>query len=383
MPGDGNPFPAVSVEFECPVCGKFEEAKAIGIPETYLSVAEGEKVKRPSCLSVLDVPTCKEHGCSMVPKKVIVFVLHLTETEREDGVCEINMKLAQYGGIFDSSLVVKHKVNYASGEGLLVENEHQLRGACPKCFVRSLAVFDDPEATTVCEHCGAEMDCGEFLSLNPKFVHEYVSLGGLGKMVRGHFVSKVFHHGVFEPEEGRVEGAHDVTRGMLEETRHALDIAFDAEFWGHNPKSDVDMDLLTADIRTYFGLDEKDFAQEARARIISRIVASVWAGYPEGVTAESDPVWVFLNARMPYQSTDHRVDEDIRAYNSKQPVVNDDLSVTQPGSPHVDLTDAYVHEEPRSEFTEPEPSFHRAQGTSHDKLAMTEEVLGKEDSADA
>jgi hypothetical protein len=312
MPEDDNSFPAVVVEFECSVCGRVEEAKADHIPKTFLHVTKEEIINRSSCLSVLDVPKCSEHGCHMDPKNVIAFVLHLTETEREDGVCEINMELGQYGGKFDPSLVVKHKVNRAGGDMLSWglepypdrdgEGAMRIQGACPHCLVRDAAFFEAGHAK--CRFCGEDMEWEAFSDLNPRYVHDYVSLGGLGKMVRGHFVSKGFHHGVFEPEEGRVEGAHDVTRGMLEAAGPALRIAFDAEFWGHNPKSDADMELLTADIRTYFGLDEKDFAQEARARIISRIVASVWAGYPEGVTAESDPVWVFLNAKIPYKSTD-------------------------------------------------------------------------------
>jgi hypothetical protein len=351
MPEDANPFPMVSVEFECPLCGKFEEVRTNRIPPTYLLVSEkGDKVERSSGISVLDVPVCKEHGCHMDPKKVVVFVLLLTESERPDRVNEINLTLAQYGGFFNSSLVVRPKVNRAGGDLLPWKKEdslefHQVQGACPSCLVRSLAVFDDPEASTKCEHCGAEMDCEQFISLNPRFVHNWVSLGALGAMVRGHFVSKGFHHGVFLPETGRTQDEHDVTRGMLEATAQAMKLAFDAEFPQFIMDSEEKLETLVKAVRSYLGLDEKDFAQNFRARTIARIVGSIWAGHPDGVKPESDPVWVFFNAKMPYTSTDTRVDDDIRTHNSKQPVVNDDLSVTRPGSPHVDLTEAVLGKE--------------------------------------
>ena len=353
MPEDDNPFPAVVVEFECSVCGRVEEAKAVHIPKTFLHVTKEEIINRSSCLSVLDVPKCSEHGCHMDPKKVIAFVLHLTETEREDGVCECNIELAQYGGKFDQSLVVKHKVNRAGGDMLSWGSElhpdrdgegaMRIQGACPHCLVRDAAFFEAGHAK--CRFCVEDMECQAFSDLNPRYVHDYVSLGGLGKIVRGHFVSKGFHHGVFEPEEGRIQDDRDVTLGMLEAAGQALRIAFDPEFPQFIMDSEEKLETLVKAVRSYLNLDEKDFKQEARARIIARIVGSIWNRHPEGVTVDSDPVWVFLNARMPYQSTDHRVDDDISVHRAQgtshnemsAPVRDGDVFVTPIGDDYGQL----------------------------------------------
>lgn len=309
MPESDTPLPAVIVEFYCPVCGHVEEVNAIHVPSTHVRVTATDKVLRPSCLSVIDVPKCEYHACYMEPKRVVAFVMRVTEKGSEDGVCEVELRLERYGGHFDSSLVVGHKVNRAGGDMLSWGSEQytdrdgeggpRIQGACPHCFTRD-AVFFDGTGHTKCRSCGKDMECGAFIYLNPRYVHDYVSLGALGKMLRGHFVSKGFHHGVFEPEARRESDDRDVTLGMISDAQQALGLAFDAEFGYHPPKTKEESQLLVHEVATYLGLDEKDLAQVSRATIVARLVESIWAGNPEGVKADSDPAWVYLNAKTVY-----------------------------------------------------------------------------------